>query len=268
MHQPRSTREPRGLAFTIGLMIVKPVLLVLTRRDWSGEEHVPRRGGAVLVANHASHLDPLTFAHFVHEQGRVPRYLAKAALFDVFFAGWVLRSSGQIPVHRLSSDASRAFDAAVAAVREGKLVVVYPEGTLTRDPDLWPMVGKTGAARIALSAGVPVVPAAQWGAHEILYPYSTRPRLLPRHTIHVTAGPPVDLDAFRDQPITPELLHTATARIMDSVTELLEGIRQETAPRTRFDPRKAGVLEIGNPHPTTHAQRGKHRRPASRRRSR
>ena len=104
----------------------------------------PRRGGAVLVANHASHLDPLTFAHFVHEQGRVPRYLAKAALFDVFFAGWVLRSSGQIPVHRLSSDASRAFDAAVAAVREGKLVVVYPEGTLTRDPDLWPMVGKTG----------------------------------------------------------------------------------------------------------------------------
>jgi len=268
VHQPRSTRERRGLAFMIGVMIVKPVLLALTRRDWAGEENVPRKGGAVLVANHASHLDPLTFAHFVHEQGRVPRYLAKAALFDVFFAGWVLRSSGQIPVHRLTSDASRAFGDAVAAVREGKLVVVYPEGTLTRDPDLWPMVGKTGAARIALSAGVPVVPAAQWGAHEILYPYSTRPRLLPRHTIHVTAGPPVDLDDFRDRPITPELLHAATSRIMDTVTGLLEGIRHETAPPTRFDPRRAGVQQIGNPHRDPRTKHGSQRRKASRRRSR
>ncbi len=262
------TRERRGVAFTVGVAIVKPVLLALTRRDWSGGEHVPRSGGAVLVANHVSHLDPLTFAHFVHEHGRVPRYLAKAALFDVFFAGWVLRSSGQIPVHRMTSDASRAFDAAVSAVAEGRLVVVYPEGTLTRDPDLWPMVGRTGAARIALSAGVPVIPAAQWGAHEILYPYRTRPRLLPRHTIHVTAGPPVDLDAFRDQPVTPELLHAATSRIMQAVTGLLEDIRHETAPATRFDPRRAGVQQIGNPHPDRRAQRSKQRRPASRRRSR
>ena len=268
MRQPRSTRERRGVAFNVGVCIVKPLLLVFTRRDWSGEQHVPRQGGAVLVANHASHLDPLTFVHFVHEQGRVPRYLAKAALFDVFFAGWVLRSSGQIPVHRMSSDASRAFDSAVAAVREGKLVVVYPEGTLTRDPDLWPMVGKTGAARIALSAGVPVVPAAQWGAHEILYPYSTRPRLLPRHTIHVTAGPPVDLDEFRGQPITPELLHAATERIMEAVTGLLEEIRHEQAPATRFDPRRAGVQEIGNPHRDTGAKRSKQRRRTRRRRSR
>lgn len=261
------TRERRGVAFTVAVGIVKPLLLAFTRRDWSGVEHVPRSGGAVLVANHASHLDPLTFAHFVHEQGRVPRFLAKAALFDVFFAGWVLRSSGQIPVHRMTSDASRAFDAAVAAVAEGKLVVVYPEGTLTRDPDLWPMVGRTGAARIALSAGVPVVPAAQWGAHEILYPYSTRPRLLPRHTIHVTAGPPVDLDDLREQPVTPDLLHQATERIMAAVTGLLEEIRDEHAPPTRFDPRAVGMQQIGNPH-RARAAHGKHRRPASRRRSR
>ncbi len=262
------TRERRGVAFTIGVAIVKPTLLALTRRDWSGGEHVPRSGGAVLVANHASHLDPLTFAHFVHEQGRVPRYLAKAALFDVFFAGWVLRSSGQIPVHRMTTDASRAFDAAVSAVAAGKLVVVYPEGTLTRDPDLWPMVGRTGAARIALSAGVPVIPAAQWGAHEILYPYSTRPRLVPRHTIHVTAGPPVDLDDLRGQAITSELLRRATERIMAAITGLLEEIRDEQAPPTRFDPRSAGVQEIGNPHRDPRGTRDKHRRPASRRRSR
>jgi 1-acyl-sn-glycerol-3-phosphate acyltransferase len=249
------------VAYTLAVALVKPALLLFTRHRWSGGEHLPARGGAVLVANHASHLDPLTFAHFVHEQGRVPRYLAKAALFDVFFVGWVLRSTGQIPVHRLSSDASVAFEAAVASVRDGKLVVVYPEGTLTRDPDLWPMVGKTGAARIALSAGVPVIPAAQWGAHEILYPYSTRPRLWPPKLIRVTAGPPVDLDDYRDRPLTPEALREATARIMDAVTTQLEEIRQEKAPAERFDPRRAGVREIGNPH-------SKQRRPASRKRTR
>jgi 1-acyl-sn-glycerol-3-phosphate acyltransferase len=257
----RGRREWGGAAYALAVGIVKPALLLFTKHSWSGGEHVPREGGAVLVANHASHIDPLTFAHFVHEQGRVPRYLAKAALFDVFFVGWVLRSSGQIPVHRLSSDASVAFDSAVAAVRDGKLVVVYPEGTLTRDPDLWPMVGKTGAARIALSAGVPVIPAAQWGAHEILYPYSTRPRLWPRSLIRVAAGPPVDLDEYRDQPLTPDTLRAATSKIMDVITTQLEEIRHEKAPPTRFDPRRAGVREIGNPHP-------KQRRAASRKRTR
>jgi 1-acyl-sn-glycerol-3-phosphate acyltransferase len=259
--KPRRKREWGGAAYALAVGIVKPALLLFTRHNWSGGEHVPARDGAVLVANHVSHIDPLTFAHFVHGQGRVPRYLAKAALFDVFFVGWVLRSSGQIPVQRMTTDASVAFESAVAAVREGKLVVVYPEGTLTRDPDLWPMVGKTGAARIALSAGVPVIPAAQWGAHEILYPYSTRPKLWPRSLIHVTAGPPVDLDDYREGPLTPERLHEATARIMDAITAQLEEIRQEKAPAVRFDPRRAGVREIGNPHP-------KPRRHASRRRTR
>lgn len=261
MGTSRRRRERGGPAYTLAVALVKPVLLTFTRRRWTGGEHIPAEGGAVLVANHASHVDPLTFAHFVHAHGRVPRYLAKAALFDVFFVGWVLRSTGQIPVRRLTRDASAAFDAAVEAVRAGKLVVVYPEGTLTRDPDLWPMVGKTGAARIALSAGVPVVPAAQWGAHEILYPYSTRPRLWRRSLIQVTAGPPVDLDDYRDKPPTPENLRAATARIMDAVVAQLEEIRQEKAPPVRFDPRRAGVREIGNPHP-------EQRRPASRKRSR
>jgi 1-acyl-sn-glycerol-3-phosphate acyltransferase len=133
-------------------------------------------------------------------------------------------------------------------VRRGRLVVVYPEGTLTRDPDLWPMVGKTGAARIALSAGVPVIPVAQWGAQDILYPYAKRPSLLPRKTIHANAGPPVDLDDLRGRPITPELLREATDRIMAAVTSLLEEVRGETAPAERFDPRAAGVRPTGNPH--------------------
>ncbi len=93
-----------------------------------------------------------------------------------------------------------------------------------------------------------MIPVAQWGANHILAPYAKRPRLLPRKTIYMTAGTPVDLDDLRAQPLTPEVLRKATDRIMDEVTRLLEEIRGEQAPAVRFDPRAAGVREIGNPH--------------------
>lgn len=267
MGKPRRMRERRGWGFLLAVAIVKPTLLLLTRHRWTGGEKIPAEGGAVLAANHVSHVDPLTFAHIVYDHGRLPRYLAKAGLFDVFFVGAVLRNTGQIPVYRQSTDAAKAFSAAVDAVQRGRLVVVYPEGTLTRQPDLWPMAGKTGAARIALTAGVPVIPVAQWGAHEILYPYAKRPRLFPRHTVHANVGDPVDLDDLRGQPITPENLRIATDRIMDAITALLAEIRQEEPPAERFDMRRAGVRLTGNPHARAEAER-KRRRALSRRRTR
>ena len=160
----------------------------------------PARGGCLLAINHVSYVDPLTFAHVLHDYGRLPRYLAKAGLFDVFFVGTVFRATGQIPVYRMTTDASQAFRAAVAAVEDGKCVAVYPEGTLTREADLWPMVGKTGAARIALAAGVPVIPIAQWGPQDILWPYAARLRLLPRKTVVLKAGDPVASDDRTVQP--------------------------------------------------------------------
>jgi 1-acyl-sn-glycerol-3-phosphate acyltransferase len=245
--EPRRLTERRGWAFALVVGIIKPLLLVYTRPTWTNGDRIPSYGGAVLAANHVSHLDPLTFAHFVYDQGRLPRYLAKAALFDVFFVGTILRSTGQIPVQRLSSEASHAFSAAVAAVESGRIVVVYPEGTLTRQPQLWPMVGKTGAARIALSSGVPVIPVAQWGAQDVLYPYAKWPRLLPRKRVYAKAGEPVPLDDLREAQVTPEVLREATDRIMEAITSLLEDIRGEQAPTERFDPRKAGVRLTGNP---------------------
>ncbi len=251
MANPRKVREHRGWAFGFCVAVVEPLVVLLTKRRWSGGENIPASGGCVLVANHISHLDPLTFGHFVYAWGRIVRFLAKAEVFDVPFVGRIVRSAGQIPVQRLTSEASQSFTAAVEAVAAGRCVVVYPEGTLTRDPDLWPMTGKTGAARIALASGAPVIPVAQWGANHILAPYARRPRLLPRRTITMKAGPPVDLDDLRELPLTPEVLRRATARIMDDITALLEDVRGEKAPAVRFDPRTAGVRQIGNPHART-----------------
>lgn len=252
--KPRKMQERRGWAWVLIIVIVKPLLVALTRQHWVDGEKLPAEGGVVVAANHVSHVDPLTFAHLIHDHGRLPRYLAKAMLFDIFFVGRVLRAAGQIPVLRLTPDANRAFSAAVEAVGKGQLVIVYPEGTLTRQPELWPMTGKTGAAHISLVSGVPVVPVAQWGAQQILFPYTRVPRLLPRKTVHAKVGDPVDLDDLRGKEITPEVLREATERIMDAITVLLEDIRGETAPAERFDPRRAGVRLTGNPNPHARQQ--------------
>ena len=248
----RKLERRRGWAFSVGVGIVKPTLLATTTRTWIGGEHIPATGGCVIAVNHISHLDPFVAAHFVYDHGRLPRYLAKSGLFKNKALGGFLSSAGQIPVERLSRTAIGAYDAAVRAVRDdGECVVVYPEGTLTRDPGLWPMTGKTGAARIALATGCPVIPVGQWGAQEILPPYATRPDLFPRKHLTVKAGPPVALSDLVAEPGSEHdarLARVATDRIMDAITGLVAEIRGEQPPGQRYDPRTAGVREIGNPH--------------------
>ena len=241
-------RQKLGWAFAFCVAVLRPLLMMLTKQDWKNTDKLPKSGGLVLVANHISHLDPLTYAHFVYDNGRLPRYLAKAEIMDLPVLRIILKSAGQIPVYRQSRTASEAFRAAVAAVEKGECVEGYPEGTITRDPTLWPMVGKTGAARIALSTGRPVIPTAQWGAQQILAPFAKKASLFPRKTIHVRVGDPVDLDDLREQQLTPKVLREATDRIMAAVTELLAEIRDEPAPTERFDPAARHVPLTGNPN--------------------
>ena len=243
----RKLQQKRGWAWNLAVPIVKPVLLATTSRTWIDGHRLPAQGGCIVVFNHLSHVDPLTAAHFVYDHGRLPRYLAKSGLFKNRFLGGFLVAAGQIPVERLTKTAVGAYDAAVAAVRTGECVVVYPEGTLTRDPGLWPMTGKSGAARIALATGCPVIPVGQWGAQELLAPYAKKPDLFPRKHITMRAGEPVDLTDLVPLEQTPAVVQQATDRIMTALTELVEEIRGETAPVERFDPRKAGVSEIGDP---------------------
>jgi 1-acyl-sn-glycerol-3-phosphate acyltransferase len=244
-----------GPWYRLAVIVLKPPLLALTRKNWRGAENLPRRGGFVVAVNHISHIDPFTFGHFMYDNGHLPRFLAKDSVFDVTFIGNVMRGAKQIPVYRETQTAQESWAAAVEAVQRGECVVFYPEGTLTRDPQLWPMRGKTGAARVALATGCPVIPVAQWGAHEILPPYSHRPRLLRRHESWVWAGKPVDLSRYQGRPPTAEVLKGATEEIMDDLTALVAEIRQETPPARRWDPRTRNQALIGNPDP--HARKTK-----------
>jgi 1-acyl-sn-glycerol-3-phosphate acyltransferase len=235
------SRRRIGFWYRLAAVIAKPPLVVLFKRDWRGMEHIPTDGGFITAVNHNSYLDPLSYAHFQYNTGRVPRFLAKAALFKGSFVGTMLRGTGQIPVYRETTNALDAFRAAVAAIERGECVAFYPEGTLTRDPDMWPMAGKTGAARVALLTKVPVIPVAQWGANLAMPPYAreNKVRLFPRKTLIVQAGPPVDLTRFYDKEPTPEVLREATEVIMAAITSLLEDVRGEKAPATPYDHRRA-----------------------------
>ncbi|MET7283013.1 lysophospholipid acyltransferase family protein [Kribbella sp. NPDC005582] len=247
-HQEAAVDDPRprrGFWFGVIVALVKPFMLIFTKPVFSGRENMPRHGGVVFVPNHISHFDPFVLGFFIWECRRIPRLLGKASLFKLPIAGRIITSAGQIPVHRDSTQAADAFRDAVAAVERGECVGVYPEGTITRDPDLWPMTGKTGAARIALMTGAPVIPIANWGAQEILRSYTgkMRFRLLPRKTVMARAGKPVDLSAFEGKPITNQLLHEATEVIMRALADTLGELRGETPPKELFDLRKARAAD-------------------------
>lgn len=248
MSKVRQLRERRGWAFSVVVGVLKPPLLAMTRREWIDGEKVPATGGCVVAMNHVSHLDPLTLGWFLYDHGRLVRYLAKEALFRTPVVKHIVKNAKQIPVARMSEGAVTAFDAAVEAVQRGECIGVYPEGTITKDPDQWPMRGKTGAARIALATGCPVIPVGQWGAQDLLPAYSTRLHPFPPKRVAYKVGDPVDLSDLAGKPVTNAVLHEATDRIMAAITALVEDLRGEKAPAVRFDPRTTGVVEIGNPH--------------------
>ena len=260
------SRHKVGFWYRLAAVLAKPPLLLFFKRDWRGMEHIPADGGFLTVVNHNSYLDPLAYAHYQYNTGRVPRFLAKVGLFRKGFVGAVMRGTGQIPVYRESADAVGAFRAAVDAVERGECVAFYPEGTLTRDPDLWPMVGKTGAARVALLTKAPVIPVAQWGAHHVMPPYAKEKklRLFPRRTLVVQAGPPVDLSEFYGQDPTSEVLRAVTDTMMDAVTAQLAEVRGEEPPVERYRHRSDGATTVARstaPHHEAEETSGPARRP-------
>lgn len=218
---------------------VRPAAYALMKHDWRGQENirnVPGNSGLILAINHLSYADILADALFSYEAGRYPVFLAKSSLFEKKLLGTIMRKTGQLPVYRGQADAALVLRDAERALRNGAGVIFYPEATATRDPDLWPMVAKTGVARAALATGAPVIPVARWGAQKILPYGSYRPHLLPRTTVKMAAGPPVDLSAFEGKPLTSQVLREATEVIMKDITGLLAELRSETPPAHPYDP--------------------------------
>jgi 1-acyl-sn-glycerol-3-phosphate acyltransferase len=241
----RRTRGRVPLALWVAVLVVYPTAALLFRLRYRHSERIPVTGPVLLVANHLSILDPLACARLVWDNGRVPHFLAKESVFRGW-AGPLLRGAGQIPVARFTADAHEALHAAEADLAGGNLVVIYPEGSVTRDPDWWPMEARTGVARLALTTAAVVLPVAQWGP-QCTHDYHARKlHLRLRTPADYLVGEPVDLAEQRarlraGQPLTAELLRETTDLIMARVRDQLAELRNEPAP-VAFHPRPTREL--------------------------
>ncbi len=230
--------EPTNRTFRTLVPGVHRLARILTQTPtWRGGERLPATGPAIIVPNHISSLDPVLVGEFLAYNGRWPHFLARANLFDLPVLGALLRDAEQIPVQRDGRQAGDALGEAARSLQAGQVIVIYPEGTITFDPDEWPMAAHTGAARLALASGAPVIPIGQWGASFALPPRKIRPFTLRRAAVTIDCGAPVDLSEFAGGADDRHAVRAASVRIMDAITAQVELARGAKAPTGRWQPR-------------------------------
>lgn len=235
MTERRRTPRRTTPGFRATAAVVRPSINALVGKDWQGLETLPE-GGYIAVANHLSEIDPVVLGHAVYMGGNTPHFMAKASLFQVPGLGHLMRGLKQIPVARNDrSQARQSLQVATEVLSEGGAILIYPEGTLTRDPELWPMRAKTGAARLALNTGVPLIPITHWGLQDFFPPYAKLPKPLPRKRYTLQIGTEVDLDDLRAKPLSRTVLTQATQRVEDALTAGVAELRGEQAPELIWD---------------------------------
>jgi 1-acyl-sn-glycerol-3-phosphate acyltransferase len=223
--------EKLGLAWWVVIAVLYVPVSLAIRIRYRNLDKLPQQGGAIVVVNHVSHIDPLIVAKMIIDAARRPRFLAKESIFEVALVGTAMRRMGHIAVKRGTVDARRSFEAAVNSLNGGGMIVLHPEGTVTRDPLGWPMAGKTGAARLALLApDIPVIPVAQWGVQERIDLYRKKVKLFPRPRHILSIGDPIDLSAYRGRQPDASTLREVTELIMNRLRSDVAELRGVTAP--------------------------------------
>ena len=227
-------------AYRVAASVASWLVHRIIRVDWRGLDNLPDDGGYIVAANHVTEFDGLTLMQPLVDHGIPVRVLCKASLFKVPVLGWIMRQAGQVPVYRESGRGGAALSAATQALQEGEVIAIFPEGTLTRDPDYWPMTPKTGVGRLALSCDAPIIPVAQWGAHRVLGRYSRKLRLWGRPQVTVQFGEPIDISDVRAIEDQKEAARIVSDRVIDAITDMLSVIRQEGPLPVRYDMKKYG----------------------------
>ena len=202
------------MGYWLTKLVLWPYLRLAFRVRTEGLEHVPAQGAAILASNHVSFCDSLFLPLVVR---RRLTYVAKAEYFDDWKTAWFFRACGHIPIRRgPGAQWRRALESAVAALEEGHLLVIYPEGTRSKDGRLHR--GHTGIAMVALRTGAPVIPVGLIGTREA-QPIGRRfPR--PFHTITIRIGSPLDFSAYQDRAGERLVLRSVTDTVMAEIQHL------------------------------------------------
>lgn len=222
-----------GFWIRLCVTLIYPTCSLLFRIRWHHLDRMPVRGGVIVVINHVSHIDTLLMARLIWQTGRIPRFMIKSTVFEKPVLGKIMSGSKQIPVARGTKDAVRSLEAAITALDAGEAVVIYPEGTITKDPQQWPMHAKSGVARLILAAPhIPVVPVGQWGAQKV----SNRLQWFTRRRASASIGEPIDMSRYAGKPITIETAREVTDQIMRAVRVEVAQLRGLTPPEQFYRP--------------------------------
>ena len=247
LEMPQLKKSEYHFALHAAASVLVPLVRSMFGVRARGSEKLPKSGAYILVGNHVTNVDALAVAYFIYVHlKRAPHFLAKEGLFRTPVIGSILRSAGQIPVYRSGHRNDEPLRAAFDFLKHGHSIAIFPEGTLTRDPELWPMRGKPGAIRLALEAGVPIYPLGQWGSEKILPQYGSKFRPGFWKKVDILVGDEIDLDRFRGRTLTPAELNEATQVVMKDITKLVAELRGEQAPARVWDPADHGQQATGN----------------------
>lgn len=226
--------------YAVLAVVLGGVVTVVSRLQLAGlrgRSRAARRlpgGPIIVVSNHTSYLDGLLLALVCRRMGRSLRLLATSGVFRAPVLGPIAGRLGFIPVDRGSITAVHALDAAVEALDVGEAIGIFPEGRLTRHPERWPERGKTGAVRLAIRSGAPIVPVAMVGAHRIVDRRRAVRGLVVsvviRPRVHVAVGEPLEVASWGVDPRDAAEVRRATDRVMAALTALVEDLRGEPAP--------------------------------------
>lgn len=217
--------------------VFRTFMVPWTKIDVEGLDKLPREGGFLLVCNHLSNIDPVCLLWVMMKADIPVRIMAKSELFKVPLLGGAMRQMKLLPVNRRAKDPGAILASAAQALREGECVAIYPEGTLTLDPELWPMRIKTGAARLALDTGAPVIPFIHWGEQKIMRSGSVLIDFRPRRRVQVRIGDPIPLEdlCHESGSADHEAVEEATRRIQRVMIEGVAQLRGEEAPAGVWD---------------------------------
>ncbi|KAB1949902.1 MULTISPECIES: lysophospholipid acyltransferase family protein [Brevibacterium] len=250
---PRAAHEPKPLvafdpasvrsqnrAGTVAATAAFGLMRTATRMSVRGTEHLPPAGtGIIVAAYHANHLDPILVGLALKRHGRMPHFLAKSTLFTGAL-GVILKRIGQIPVLRASAQAGDSLAYAKQALANGQTVVIYPEGTLTKDPQLWPQHFKTGTARLALETGAPIVPVAHWGLDTVYPRGQKKVRFRPfSHDSVVAFGPAIDYSDLWDRRDEKKTMGDLSQRVKNTVAAMVAELSERELPQ-RFTAKESG----------------------------
>jgi len=199
---------------TLEIAAKASVLITGAKITYQNLEHIPRTGGAVIAINHTSYVDWLPAALAVHQRGRRIRYMIKAEMQQVKVVNFLITHTKTVPVNRGAG--AQAYAEAVRLLRAGEVVGLMPEATISRSFELKEF--KTGATRMALAAGVPMVPLIVWGAQRIWT--KDHPRNVGRKKIPVVVA--------AGKPLSPagDVEHLDAA-LRDEMTSLLHRVQEE-----------------------------------------